>query len=258
MKKAPFGLSFFRDLGGIVCADGRKVLPDKLFRSGHLGKLSSRAADKLEKRFKIKNIADLRSDAEVCEKPDVISSNMAYFHFPPLDDMHNPAVTRKNRMGILRELMSRDGGTFQHLCTTYRTMVREPESLKAFKELIHLAMKNEKLLWHCTQGKDRTGVGSAILLMALGADRQTILEDYLNYNRLCRIKNFFIFIGVIIVKQSIKTARSLNNLLRANADYLNSAFDEIDRVYGGSDVFLSDALGLTDEDILDLRNMYLA
>jgi len=258
--KKPKGLSFFRDLGGIECADGRRVASGLLFRSGHLGRLNSSSAARLKTDFHIAHVADLRSNSEVSENPDVIAADVAYHRFPPLDDSQNPSVNRNNRLGILRRLMAEDGGTLGHLCSTYREMVSAPASLDAFRKLLGLLLDGPggAILSHCTQGKDRTGLGSAIILLALGADRDAILRDYLRYNRLCRLKNALIFIGVAISRLNLKMARSLDNLMSARAAYLNSAFDEIDERYGGTDGFLRDALGFSDESLLRMRSMYLA
>lgn len=255
MKKVK--LFCFRDLGGIECADGRKVKQGVLYRSGHLGKLKMKHAERLQNLYRIAHIVDLRSNSEVLEHPDVVAG-MQYCRFTPLDDSRNPSVNRKNRLSILERLMAKEGGTKKHLCDTYRSIIRLPESIEAYRGFMDLLLNADGgVLWHCTQGKDRTGLGSAILLMALGADKQDILEDYLAYNRLCSLRNKMIFIGVAILKFSPHMARSLNNLLTAQKEYLLAAFDEIERLYQTTDAFLKEALLLTDDKLHRLRAMYL-
>lgn len=249
----------FRDLGGIVCAGGRQVVQGKLFRSGHLGKLSAAAAEKMYTRHGIAHIVDLRSDSEVRDVPDVVARAAEYHRFTPLDDTRNPSVTRKTRLKILKRLMAKEGGTRKHLCDTYRSLVSLPAALEAYSGLLHLlAEKGESVLWHCTQGKDRTGFGSAVVLLALGADRETVIRDYLDYNLMRRGKNMAIFVAVLMLKFSLHMSRSLNNLLTAQEDYLRAAFDEMDRLYGSTEGFLKNALMLTDEHITQLRSQYLA
>lgn len=257
MKK-PKRPHFFRDLGGIVCADGKKVIEGMLFRSGHLSKLRKRDMLKLREKFNIGHIVDLRSDSEVADKPDKVGQ-MHYHRFTPLDDTLNPAVTRKTRLKILKKNMAKEGGTLKHLCDIYRAIITLPESLEAYRSLFALLLENKGgVLWHCTQGKDRTGLGSAMVLLALGADQETVMQDYMNYNRLCRLQNTMIFAGITLLKFNTHMARSLDNLMSARAEYLRAAFDEMEKRYGGTDGFLRNAIGLSDENLLQLRSMYLA
>ena len=120
-----------------------------------------------------------------------------------------------------------------------------------------LENRGNGVLWHCTQGKDRTGIAAASLLMALGVERKEIMRDYMRTNRSCAFVNFWIFIGVCLVKFSVHAAHSLDLLLSARPFFMEAAFDEIDRVYGGTDGFLRDGIGLSDGEILQLRAMYL-
>ncbi len=248
----------FRELGGISCADGKKVVQGILYRSGHLGKLNMKAADALGQSCGIAHIVDLRSNSEVRDVPDIVGSRMTYHRFTPLDDERNPSVTRKTRLKILKRLMAKDGGTRKHLCDTYRGLVTLPDSLNAYRSLIELLLDGKGgVLWHCTQGKDRTGMGSAVILMALGAEKETIIKDYLLYNSYCSFKNSIIFIAVTMLKFSTFMAKSLNNLMTAQEDYIAAAFDEIEKCYGGVEGFLKKGLLLDNEKLLKLRSMYL-
>ena len=155
--------------------------------------------------------------------------------------------------------MQKEGGAKKHLSDIYRLMITQKESLDAFREMLRLLAddKDGAYLWHCTQGKDRTGVAAAIVLMALGVDREEIMRDYMRTNRSYFFINSLIFIGVSIVTFSIHTARSLDHLLSARKYFLQAAFDEIDKVYGNTGEFLRKGLGLSDEDLLHLRKVYL-
>ena len=257
MKK-PKRPHFFRDLGGIVCADGKKVIEGLLFRSGHLSRLRKRDAHKLQEKYNIGHIVDLRSDSEVIDKPDKVWE-MEYHRFTPLDDTLNPAVTRKTRLTILKKNMAKEGGTLKHLCDIYRSIISLPESIEAYRSLFDLLLENKGgVLWHCTQGKDRTGLGSVMVLLALGADKETVMQDYMRYNRLCRFQNTMIFIGITLLKFSTHMARSLDNLMSVRVEYLKAAFEEMERLYGSTEGYLRNAIGLSDENLLQLRSMYLA
>lgn len=253
-------ISNLRDLGGIP-AGGGAVKPGLLFRSGHHAGLSAPDADALRERLGIGSIADLRSDSEVAERPDIRADGISYLRFPSLTDEQNPSVNKENRLTILRGLMEREGGTRAYLRGNYRIMVSSPAALGAYGSLVRLLVDNggkSGVLWHCTQGKDRAGIGAAVVLMALGAGRDEIEKDYMRSNRAFLIKNSLIFLGVTAAAHSIATAAALNNLLCARHEYLAAAFAELDSLFGGTEGFLHDALGLTDRELERLRGAYLA
>ena len=93
--------------------------------------------------------------------------------------------------------------------------------------------------------------------MALGVDRDEIMRDYLRTNRSARFKNTMIYLGVLLVTFSKHTADELDLLLTAHNCYLEAAFEEIDRVYGGKEEFLDKGIGLTKSDITKLKELYL-
>lgn len=248
----------FRDLGGIPTTDGKSVCYGKLYRSGHLGKIKPEVAEKLRDKKGLRTVIDLRAPAELSHKRDIVPEGVDYLHIPPLTDEQNPAVTRHTGPSILKKIMKVDGGARTYLADTYRTMISSESALEALREFFDVLLEDDgAVLWHCTQGKDRTGVAAAAILLALGVDRDEIMRDYMRTNRTCFFKNFWIFIGVVLVTLSIRKAHNLNLLLSSRRSFLNAAFDEIDRVWNGTEGFLHNALKLSDEDISELREIYL-
>ena len=258
MKHKIRSIKNFRDLGGIPTSDGRHIRPGLLYRSGHLAALVPGDAAHLHDRLGLRRVIDLRSPSERSERPDVYISGIDYCPLPPLNDSQNPSINRHNRRNELNRLMAVQGGTRRHLTDIYRLMVREELPLDVFARIIHMLICSpEGTLWHCTQGKDRTGVASAAVLLALGVSREEIMKDYMSTNRTCRWKNLLIYLGVSIAALSLHTASSLNNLLTSRREYLQAMFDELDARFGGTAGFLHDGLGLSDSDISRLRAIYL-
>ncbi len=248
----------FRDLGGIPAAGGKKVCYGKLYRSGHLGKIKPEVAEKLRDKNGLRTVVDLRAPAELSHKRDIVPNGVDYLHIPPLTDEQNPAVTRHTGPSILKKIMKVEGGARTYLSDTYRTMVSSEQSLEALREFFDVLLEDDgAVLWHCTQGKDRTGVAAAAILLALGVDRDEIMRDYMRTNRTCFFKNFWIFIGVVLVTFSVRKAHNLNLLLSSRRGFMRAAFDEIDKLWGGTEGFLHNALKLSDEDIRELREIYL-
>ena len=248
----------FRDLGGIPTTDGKSVCYGKLYRSGHLGKIKLEVAEKLRDKKGLRTVVDLRAPAELSHKRDIVPEGVDYLHIPPLTDEQNPTVTRHTGPSILKKIMKVEGGARTYLADTYRTMISSENSLEALREFFEVLLEDDgAVLWHCTQGKDRTGVAAAAILLALGVDRDEIMRDYMRTNRTCFFKNFWIFIGVVLVTFSVRKAHNLNLLLSSRRSFLDAAFDEIDRVWNGTEGFLHNALKLSDEDISELREIYL-
>lgn len=109
------------------------------------------------------------------------------------------------------------------------------------------------IYWHCSQGKDRTGLGAAYLLAALGADRQTIMDDY-RASADCYAEELNRYIQLV---DSDEEKDVLQTFISVNTKYFSEALDSIDQKYGSMEAFLRDVLCLTDADKLALRKAYL-
>lgn len=248
----------FRELGGIRCADGRRIRHGRLFRGGKLVDLSEKAEKSLLAAG-INRVIDLRSPSELAEYPETVPEGIEYRSIPMLNDQENPSINRQNRRAIFTEIQHKEGGAIGHLQGIYRIMVTSDMAINSLREIFSVLLDPEAkgVFWHCTQGKDRTGITAAVILMALGADRSEIMRDYMKSNNYYRLKNTLIFIGVLIVTFSVSSAKALHRLLSSRIEYMNAAFEEIDKRWGGTEAFLHDAIGLRDSDIAALRNTYL-
>jgi protein-tyrosine phosphatase len=103
------------------------------------------------------------------------------------------------------------------------------------------------VLIHCTSGKDRTGYGAALILLALGASREVVLEDYA-LTDLYRRDLAYMF--------PPQTAReAIDVLMSARPEFLEAALTAIDAVYGSVDAYLEKALALTDARRRHLRDL---
>ena len=107
--------------------------------------------------------------------------------------------------------------------------------------------------WHCSQGKDRTGIGSAVLLAALGADRELIMQDYSISAEFYKEELEYYFRQV----NTDEEKAVLRTFISVNCDYFEAALDYIDKEYGSMYNFLTGPLCLMDNDIETLRNRYL-
>ena len=165
----PFdGINNFRDLGGYHTLSERTLKWGQLFRSGHLG-TPSQFDHTLLQNLGIKTIIDLRSPQERRSMPDTVFHGVANLHIPLFRSdpfMYRHIMFQRHKLG-------------QRLEDIYTTWVIDGSA----KELGHILQiisdpDNLPLLFHCTAGKDRTGITAAILLLALGVSETTTIADY--------------------------------------------------------------------------------
>jgi protein-tyrosine phosphatase len=135
----------------------------------------------------------------------------------------------------------------------------DPATSDEWQTIFQLLLDNHDgaVLWHCTNGKDRTGAVASILLSALGARRADIIEDYLVTNRYLAGRRREIMAEA--EAKGVKPALSdrMGALLDARAEYLGSMFLAINRDYGGVEGFLRDICRLDAADLRQLRYLYL-
>jgi protein-tyrosine phosphatase len=227
------GVVNFRDLGGYATADGRFTRWGLVFRSDGLADLTDADVDVLS-GVGLRTICDLRSDSERLSKPNrTLVGAAAQTHaigFMPHRGDELLADTKAGTISVA-EIESR-------VREIYRRFVLD--RCGTFARLLEL-LDTEPLpmLIHCTSGRDRTGFGSAVLLMALGVPRPTIQEDYALSNDYRRDLTFQIGGGV--------TPEVMETLTHAHPDYLAGSFMAIDERWGSDAAYLRVALGLSDE-----------
>lgn len=249
-----------RDLGGVRNFNRVHVKKGLLYRSSYLGKMSLEESDSFVHEFNVGTVIDLRAIEEVEYDPDIKTQEVKYYHFPVLRNEHNPAVLRETRADILIDIVKNHGGAVKYLEANYRRMVSDEYSLEYFRQIFDILLSNEDnkaIVYHCTQGKDRTGVCSTLILYALGVDKFSIMRDYMRYNNTYRVRNA-ILSGLSYLRFfSFKCVRSLYVLQTANKKLIRAVFDEIKQRFGTREEFLRDALLLTEDNIAKLKEKYL-
>jgi protein-tyrosine phosphatase len=130
---------------------------------------------------------------------------------------------------------------------------------EAFVSFLNLAQNPENLTLvnHCTAGKDRTGFGSALLLLLLGVPEKTVMEDYLLSNGFREKLNekMMTFLGAKL--QNDESRAILGAMFEARAEYLQAAIDEVKKQYGSVEVYAEKALGYTKESLEDMKVLLL-
>lgn len=207
-----------RDLGGYPAADNLRVRWGRLYRSAELNTLTAGDLEILT-GLGLKTIIDFRRPGEIEESPDLRPSSLVESINLPIDPGSFTAYIRA--FGARRP-----GG--EVMAGLYRIMIRDFQEPLA--EFLALAAEPERgpLLFHCAAGKDRTGIAAALLLAALGVDREIIFQDYLLSNPGLGDK----------YDHLLKTQPELAPAVVVDASYLAAAFEVIDQEFGGLDEFL--------------------
>ena len=254
-RKLPFtGAHNFRDLGGYKTEDGRALKWGKIYRSDDLHLLTDEDLKYLS-RLNIKSVVDFRSDEERESEPDRLNPGMTQVLLPikfqpeELDD-----ETLKNLMKNLTF------GTLDssNLLRDFNIVIVKDFATEYKKFFRHVIENNaEPIVFHCTAGKDRAGFASAMILTVLGVPREKVIEDYLLTNTY--VKDH---VDSEMLEIELKTffRADTDNLRKINLveeRYIQAAFDTIDSEWGGMDNYISGALGLSEEDILKLKDFYL-
>jgi protein-tyrosine phosphatase len=153
----------FRDLGGYPTLDGRSTRWGRLFRSDGLHELTSDDLDVL-RDLGLACVIDLRTPAELerTGRGPLEQEPIRYFHLPLLagGDQTAPEAAQQN--------------------LTDRYFWYLDVGRQSFVEAFALAAddKSYPLVFHCSAGKDRTGVFAALVLSILGVEPSVIVEDY--------------------------------------------------------------------------------
>ncbi|MBC1795200.1 tyrosine-protein phosphatase [Listeria booriae] len=241
----------FRDLGGYVNTAGKTVKWGKLYRSSLLTNITEKDKDTLEK-LGVSWICDLRSTSEIAAKP-----TPALAH---IKNRHIPIGTAKNESTESQKIdIPDDHRVYEPLMgESYRVFV---QSKDGFREIFNDIIEKEEVpfLFHCTAGKDRTGVLGALLLKLLDIPENTILADYELTNQYA--DNILGEMqGLVNAFSNSEKKIDLENfrpMAEARPAYLEIAFDEMQKEYGSVDAYLEKGIGITPSEKAKFQTMML-
>lgn len=225
------GVYNMRDLGGYRTTYGKQVKWKTLYRSDDMSKLTKIDLDYLT-LLPLRTVIDFRGEAE---------SNAAADHLPQTVSKHIPLHIEAGDIGTLDNLDINNPGAAME--KVYAYIIRNMQDV--YKKFFRILLEKEDapFLFHCSAGKDRTGIAAALLLSALGVERETIMEDYMLSAKHIPKKYEFI----------TKSHPELEPLITVRKEYLEAAFRVIDEECGGMDSFLLNNL---EADTEKLRELY--
>lgn len=260
--KEPERIGNFRCLGGLKNTDGRVIRSGVLLRCGALISASDQDLELLSDTYKVRTVVDFRSDYELGMAPDRMVPGAVYHHLPLIDS--NGDVWKEifsqgvdgDPMDLLIKFADRPQ-VQKFARSMYIGLALDPDSVANYRRFMRLVIEQEEgaILWHCSQGKDRTGMGAAYVLAALGCDVNTIVADYdlSNWQYSVKVREY--------CRRWNVTDPEVRNVIRtfvgANVDYFKLGINAVCERYGTMDNFLHECLGVSGSDVRVLRERYL-
>lgn len=229
----------FRDMGGMRNSEGRYVKWGLLFRSDDLAHLTDADLEYLAS-IPLATIVDFRADDEAEAAPDKNPANLKH----PVKLPVNP--------GNLRELMTESvdkepsaEGLAAMMQELNRQLVSNPEIVEQYRRFFGYIQSEEyaPLMYHCSAGKDRTGMAAALILSALGVEREAILNDYLASNTYLGDK----YAAIVAENPHYEP------LMQVRREYIEAGFAAMEEKYGSVQNYLEE-LGV---DTAKMKEMYL-
>lgn len=253
----------FRDMGGYATEDGGRVRLNRLFRSGHLSFADTSAQTDIA-ALNINMVCDFRTDDERREHPNQYAGG----HTPvvnalPVWPVSTPGIDStvgrlmRGEINVDRALSDQQNG--------YREFVRDQSEQFAKMFQAILGAQDDAVLLHCSAGKDRTGIASALLLTALGVSQSDALADYMlsaeGHGAVPQTQFYVDQYWTAHVSshdsEPVCTVDDVHHLFSVQPGKIEAAFDEITIVGGSVDGYLSDVLDLSDASRQELRKRYV-
>ena len=219
-----------------------------LIRGVGLYKGTTNDINKLKNEYNMHTVIDLRISLENQEKLNPQVDGVKYYSMPIFDDAI-PGITYENA-----EAFKKDYDNYNvDMPKMYRAIIAEEKyrnkTANIVKFIMNLPDEDYSVYYHCSAGKDRTGIISMILLLMLGVSKEDIIADYLYTN----------VDGKAVVDEMVKYAREVEKndfkadniayVYMAREEFINAAFDVIENSYNSIDDFLYNGLNITQEEI---------
>ncbi|WP_268872322.1 tyrosine-protein phosphatase [Limosilactobacillus secaliphilus] len=236
----------FRDLGGYQTQDGRAIKWGTIYRADDLSRLSHHDRQKLS-ALNITVDCDLRSSFEQMTAPDRHWSGVKYV------DAHVYAENGEDDEQLdvpgVHEFNDMLGNIYQHVLLNVHSQL-------AFKQVLHELLNlpaGDALVFHCSAGKDRTGMVSALIMAVLGVDDNTIIKDYLLTNQLYS----FAMSDQLKTNDELSQMIANMNVTKGDGPVMKGFLQTIHDGWGSAENLFTQRFGFTAKDIEDFRNKFL-
>lgn len=250
----------FRDLGGYRNRQGQQVRWGRVFRSGHLSGITPEGLQAIN-HLGLSHIHDFRIGHEQKAYPTLLENVVRYEHY----QMDFASLEQVINLAHKEQLSAQ--GAYKLMQQGYIDAVRDLASnLGDFLKQLSNTSKEAVIGFHCMAGKDRTGIAAASFLMALDVPEETIVEDYLLTQQHLDHEHILDFVYELVRSKVLEALghvppcverSALRPYCVADEGYITSFLSTLKQDFGSKEGYLSDGLGLTTEDVHQLRNNFL-
>lgn len=235
----------FRDIGGYETKDGKKVITGKMFRSADISKLTDKDMEVLAANH-LYTVIDFRGTQEAAKAPDRQLAGTEYILCPAgsdnIPDMKQIAELMKDSDFLLTMYST---PSVKYYGERYKPM---------FDKLLDLPEENAGLLYHCTGGRDRTGMATALILYILDVPMSTIEADFTASN--IYLKTIDKSAYQPMVQITGLTIEEIEKRMALRPELIRSFFKSLSDQYGSVDNFLAQELGIGEKEKALLKAKY--
>ena len=246
-----------RDLGSYVGYNGRKIKMHRLLRTGKISNITEHDK-KFLLDYGLTKIIDLRSPFECKKAPDSQIPGVEHIDLS-ISTEDNTKGGKKDITKVFETYRKDQYAGFNMMCDRYRSHVMKEHAQHALHSILEVLAntKDGAIIYHCSEGKDRTCIVTVLILYLLGVDMETIRQDYLYSN--------YMLDNYRASRDKIMQENGENLCFRANMRILGSVSDAfldtsliaIHKNFGSLDNYLKEIIGVTPELRDTLRELYL-
>lgn len=265
------GVGNARELGGYKTEDGRTVRRGILLRTAKLSGATEEDIQRLISEYHLAVVVDFLGDNEIEKNPDPDISGARNLNLQIIDNEEEPLPEEiaaeiealKTQNGEISKLdmlrLAIKYGTFSD--QMYVDFLSSDKGKAGYRQLFDELLdlpKGRAILFHCSEGKDRTGCAAMLILYALGVDEDTIMEDFLLtnvYNAALIEEDRRILEAEGISGEEVETYLPMMD--QVNPAFMLAAISWMTENFGSPLGYITQELGVTDDELSVLRNKLL-
>lgn len=227
----------FRDLGGIRNQQGKHVKWGKFIRTDELKSLTEADLEYLS-AIPVRSIVDFRSEMEIEQAPDILPASV--------QNNYQLFIDPGNILELQNLNIASSTSLDSVMITINEYLVSDPHFVGRYKRFFEILQDENQVpvIFHCTAGKDRTGMAAALILYALGVSEECIFQNYLESNIYLKEK----YAG------EIEKNPKLESVLTVKEEFLRAGINKIKEKYDSVEQFLTRELSV---DINRFKDLYL-
>ena len=252
-----------RELGGLKTQDGKTVKTGLVFRSGKLADATEEDIKKLTEEYHLATVIDFRTSIEVESAPNPSIEGVENKEIRVVDEEGKKDIINKTSGATDADPVD---GMIQAVKNgkitpdMYISIIKTETGQKGYAEFFRTLLAKEEgksILFHCTSGKDRTGIAAVLFLTALGVDEETILNDFELSNEFFKDQIAYMEAAAKKKTDDEEVIETVKNLTGVSRSYMERMISYLNEEYGSVYDFIIKKLDVSEADIEKLREMYL-